>query len=415
MGALLSAARKRLFDAIDIAGVDSETCEILRYPKETIAVSIPLRRDDGSLDLIKGWRCRYSDALGPSKGGIRFHPSVNADEVQTLAFWMTIKCALIGLPFGGGKGGVRVDVGTLSPHERERLTRAYTQAVHTVIGPERDIPAPDMGTGEIEMAWIADAYGVATNGHARQVVTGKPVVLGGLAGRHGATGEGAMICLSSLAERLSLSDGERRLAIQGFGSGGRRFAERAEEQGWKVIAVADSSGTAFCGDGLSIEALSEAKRSDGSVAHAQGAERLDPDDVLSVDCDVLVPAALGGQIDAARARDLRCSAILEIANGPILPEADDVLIERGIEAIPDVLANAGGVFVSWLEWVHGRSQMPITPDEVASRLENRMTARSKAVADAASRHGVGLRRAAYALAAEKLSKAYCAKGAGAYR
>ena len=411
MGDMLTAARARLYDAAEATGIPTEFLESLSYPQETIAISLPLRRDDGSLDLVKAWRCRYSDALGPTKGGLRFHPSVSADEVQTLAFWMTVKCALAGLPFGGGKGGVQIDYRGLSPFERERLTRLFASSFAHIFGPDRDIPAPDVGTGETEMAWIAETYGKKHAAHTRHVVTGKPAVLGGLAGRKAATGDGAYIVLEALAEPLGVADSEKRIALQGFGSGGRQFARRAIENGWSLVAVADSSGTITRDDGLDLDALERAKDDKGSVTEAEGGEKRAGDDILFVDCDVLVPAALGGQITKDNVGDLKASAILEIANGPVLPEADTRLAERGIKVAPDILTNSGGVIVSWLEWVQGRTQTPFAPDEVAERLSARLRDRADAVRRTAEENDTDLRTAAYALAAERLVEA--AKGFGA--
>lgn len=405
MASLLSSARQRFFDALALADVPPESCEALKYPKETVAASIPLRRDDRSLMLLKAWRCRYSDHLGPTKGGLRFHPSANADEVQTLAFWMTMKCALARLPFGGAKGGVQVDYGALSTNEKEKLTRAYAHAFSRVIGPERDIPAPDVGTGAPEMTWIADAHAATDGRHARHVVTGKPEIVGGLGARPGATGDGALICLDALAEHLDLSDERRRIAVQGFGAGGRRFAEQAHRKGWTIVAIADSDGTAFNGDGLDVDRVSRTKDEGGGVADAEGAERLAAAEVLYTDCDVLVPAALGGQITAVNASAIECSVILEIANGPVLPEADVQLVEQGVQVIPDILANSGGVFASWLEWVQGRSQVPISNADARSRLKDRLGCTARRVCKTAGELGVDLRTAAYVEAARQLSRA----------
>lgn len=414
MGQQLSEARKRLFEAGELAGVDCELFDVLRYPRETVSVSLPLRRDDGTVTAVKCWRCRYSDHLGPTKGGLRFHLSVTADETQTLAFWMTVKCALMNLPYGGGKGGAQVDMKTLSAHERERLVRGWTAAYASVIGPDRDIPAPDVGTGEPEMAWIADAYGSIKGYHQRDVVTGKPPVLGGLPARSGATGDGAFIVLESLATALGLGEDERRVAVQGFGSGGRRFAFNAARNGWKVVAIADSGGTVRDPDGLSVDAVAEAKDETGEVSKTRGVKAEDSDAILSTDCDLLVPAALGGQITADNAGDLGCKAILEIANGPVLPEADETLRKNGVEVAPDILANAGGVFVSWLEWAHGRSAMPISERDAADRLRERMEDRAEAVARTARELDAPLRVAAYALAARRLAEAINAQGADQY-
>lgn len=414
MGELVSAARKRLFDAMKKAGVDSEACEVLKYPQETVAASIPLRRDDGSLELVKAWRCRYSALLGPTKGGIRYHPTTSADEVALLAFLMTVKCALMELPFGGGKGGIQIDPSSLSPHENERLTRSMTGAFRQVFGPDRDIPAPDMGTGPTEMAIIADSFSDGEGARRAHVVTGKPPVLGGLTGRTGATGDGAFIALETLAEAVGLTE-PGRIALQGYGSGGRRFARVAADAGWTIVAVADSRGTAFNADGLDLDALDEAKEAGEGVADAKGVEAREAEAVLETACDLLVPAALGGQIDEDMVGRLDCRAILEIANGPVVPSADQALREREIPVIPDLLANAGGVVVSWLEWVQGRTEMPLGEEEVRDRLTDRMTSRAKAVREEVGKLDCDLRTAAYALAGKRLAEALRASGAAAYR
>ncbi len=414
MSSVLSNARKRLFDAATLTGVSSDLFETLSLAHETVAAALPLRRDDGSLEMVRAWRCRYNDALGPTKGGVRFHPSVNADEVQALAFWMTIKCALLDLPFGGGKGGVQIDARELSPFERERLCRAFASQFAHIFGPDRDIPAPDMGTGPVEMAWIADTYGAVTGGHAAHVVTGKPVVLGGLEGRPAATGDGAFHALETLKSAIGLDDGQGRIAVQGFGAGGRRFATIAAQAGWRIVALADSSAMVFSGEGLDVTKAGRAKDEGGSVGDMDGAERCDAKDILKVECDLLVPAALGGQIVSDTVADLRCKALLEIANGPVSTDADEDLKKRSIEVIPDILANAGGVFVSWLEWVQGRTQLPFEAEEVSDRLKTRMTQKSRQVADTAQELETDLRTAAYALAARRLNSAICSKGAAPY-
>lgn len=413
MGEQLSDARGRLFDAAARADVTGELCELLSYPQETLAASIPLRRDDGSLSLLKAWRCRYDDLLGPTKGGLRFHPSTNADEVQTLAFWMTMKCAVMHLPYGGGKGGICVDYAELSLAERERLTRKFTQRFARTFGPARDIPAPDVGTGPREMAWIADTWGAEHNCHSPDVVTGKPPVAGGLEGRAPATGRGAFLVLEKLASAMGLGADDRRIAVQGYGSGGRHFVRFAHDAGWRIVAVADSGGTVVDPDGLDPDKLDEAKADGGSVTDLGGDTRA-ADAIFEVEADVLVPAALGGQIDRDRVAKLTCKAIVEIANGPVLPEADGPLREAGIAVAPDILANAGGVFASWLEWLSNRSGDPMPPDEVDARLKTRIEARAQAVQDAAREFDCDLRTAAYIEAARQLDRAITARGGGCF-
>jgi glutamate dehydrogenase (NADP+) len=414
MGDRLTALRARLIEAASAIGAPEALFEVQKYPRETIAVSLPLRRDDGALETVKAWRCRYDDTLGPTKGGIRIHLSVDGEEVRALAFLMTVKCALMGLPFGGAKGGIQADPRALSAAERERLARAYAERLAWVIGPERDIPAPDMGTGPMEMAWIADEWASIHSRHAGHVVTGKPPVLGGLAARDTATGVGAFHVMEALAGRLGLGDGQRRIAVQGYGNGGRAFARAAVAAGWRLVAVADSRGAAVSAAGLDLAALDAARAAGHSVAAAAGAAAAPAEAVLGAECDVLVPAALGGQIGAANAGRLNCRAIVEIANGPVSPDADAALRARGIPVAPDILANAGGVFVSWLEWRQGRSGVPVTETEAARLLAVAMHERAGAVIAMAGRLDTGLRRAAYAVAAERLAEGIRARGACAY-
>ena len=399
--------KARLEAAAEAMGVHRDVMAVLRYPKETLCVSLPVRLDDGSIETFKGFRCRYSDTRGPTKGGIRFHPSVDIDEVMALAFWMTMKTAVVDLPFGGAKGGVAVDVKRLTPAELERLSRAYVRGFAEMIDEHRDIPAPDMYTGGIVIAWMADEVATLKRRPMPAAITGKPLQLGGSRGRDTATGDGAFLCLDRLSQRLGFDSGAT-VAIQGYGNAARVFAGRAAAAGYRIIAVADSSGATCDPDGLDLEGLARHKDDAGSVAGF--ARDLDPDDLLTLDCDLLVPAALGGVIDACVAKELRCRAILEIANGPVTPDADDVLAERGIEVVPDILANAGGVIVSYHEWVQGKTGDYWPADAVRERLEVRLVAATEAVVERAERHDTGLRQGAYLLALERLCAAISATG-----
>ena len=401
----------RLEAAAEAMGVHQDVMEVLRYPKETLCVSLPVRLDDGSIETFKGFRCRYSDTRGPTKGGIRFHPSVDIDEVMALGFWMTMKTAVVDLPFGGAKGGVAVDVKRLSPAELERLSRAYVRGFAEMIDEHRDIPAPDMYTGGIVIAWMADEVATLKRRPMPAAITGKPLQLGGSRGRDTATGDGAFLCLDRLAQKLGLDAGAT-VAIQGYGNAARVFARRAAAAGYRIIAVADSQGATLDRDGLDVEALAAHKDEAGSVAGFAG--DLDPDQLLGLDCDLLVPAALGGVIDAGVAEELRCRAILEIANGPVTPDADEVLAGRGIEAVPDILANAGGVIVSYHEWVQGKTGDYWSAEDVRERLEARLVAATEAVVERADRYGTGLRQGAYLLALERLCAAISATGTATF-
>jgi len=399
--------KQRLEDAAKTLGVHDDVMAVLRYPKETLCVSLPVRLDDGSIRTFKGFRCRYSDVRGPTKGGIRFHPRVDIDEVMALAFWMTMKTAVIDLPYGGAKGGVAVDAKELSPQELERLARAYVRGFAEMIDEHRDIPAPDMYTGGIVIAWMADEINTLKRRPMPGAITGKPLQLGGSEGRDTATGDGAFICLEALADRLGLGEGAT-IAIQGFGNAARTFARNAVTAGYRVVAVSDSSGAAHDADGLDIEALARHKDEQGSVGGFAG--RLAADDLLTTDCDLLVPAALEGVIDEKVAKTLQAKAVLEIANGPTTPAADSVLAGRGIEVVPDILANAGGVAVSYVEWVQNKTGDYWPADEVRRRLEARMTAATRAVLDNATKQDCSLREATYILALQRLCAAISATG-----
>ena len=413
MGELLSAARERMYRAADALGLQDEIVEQLDYPRETLAFSIPLRRDDGSLKQLKGWRCRYDSTLGPTKGGIRFHPSVNEDEVQTLAFLMTMKCALMGLPFGGGKGGVSVDAGDLSVMEKERVARGYVRAAARILSPDRDVPAPDVATGEREMAWMVTEYSDLVGSIQPHAFTGKPVTLGGIEGRTPATGRGGLIALEAMRETLDLDgDDGLTLAIQGFGNAGSWFARAAVEAGHKVVAVSDSSGMVSDEDGLDIERLVAAKEENGSVAGYDDGETSDDGSaILGTECDVLVLAALGGVVaDESDVKKLGCKAILEIANRPILPAADEALRKAGIEVVPDILANGGGVTISHAEWVQGRQGLGWEADEVDDYLEDTMRDAAKKVRKLMEDEELDMRSAAYGVALGRLCAAIGATG-----
>jgi glutamate dehydrogenase (NADP+) len=403
--------KARLECAAEILGVHRDVMAVLSYPRETLCVSLPVRMDDGRIETFKGFRCRYSEVRGPTKGGIRFHPSVDIDEVMALAFWMTMKTAVVDLPYGGAKGGVAVDAKSLSPNELERVARGYVRAFAEMIDEHRDIPAPDMYTGGIVIAWMADEIATLKRRPMPGAITGKPLQLGGSLGRDTATGDGAFICLEALRDRLDLGDGAT-VAIQGYGNAARVFAERAAAAGLQVIAVSDSSGAAYDPDGLDLDGLGRHKDETGSVGGFKG--DLDPEDLLTTTCDLLVPAALDGVIDAAVAKKLRTKAILEIANGPVTPDADPVLAERGIEAIPDILANAGGVAVSYLEWVQNKTGDYWPAEEIEKRLRQRMETATRAVVEQAESRNTNLRAAAYILALQRLCNAISATGTQTY-
>ncbi len=413
MQAGLKAIHERMVRAAEHTDVHPEVLERLRHPIETLSVTLPLRRDDGTLVHLKSWRCRYSDLLGPTKGGVRFHQDVESTEVEALAFWMTMKCALLDLPFGGAKGGVKVDSCALSEMERERLSRAWMAAFVHFVGPKRDIPAPDMYTDAMVMSWMADEYARSKNRHEPSVITGKPIALGGSHGRSTATGDGAWIVVKSLGDRLGLDGGSARVAIQGFGNAGQIFARNAARAGHRVVAVSDSRGGIYRADGLDVDGLIEHK-STGSPVNRFDAQKdmrqLDNDELLAVDCDLLVPAALPNQITADNLGDIRATVIVELANGPVCPGADERLRARKIEIVPDILANAGGVTVSHMEWVQNRLGERWPAEAVRERLEARMEDAAKRVMTTADQKDLDLRTAAYVVALVRLCEAATARG-----
>ena len=413
MGKELTKARKRLTNAARFIDVDDILLDQLSYPKQTLSATLPVRMDDGSMRLFKAWRCRYNELLGPTKGGVRYHLDVCLDEVITMAFWMTCKCALADLPFGGAKGGVCVDISELSPYECERLTRAYARAFDILTDPNTDIPAPDINTGEQTMAWLADEIKVLRNRHVEAAVTGKPLAIGGVAGRTEATGEGALCVLEALADAFGLTERHHTVALQGFGNAGRNFARAAREAGFQITAVADASGGVICPDGKDLDKLeNHIEETGGASGFADGnnASAATNEEVLTSECDVLAPAAIANQIVEDNASDIRAKVILEIANGPTAVEADPILEEKGVKLIPDILANAGGVTVSYFEWVQNMRHLRQSRDEIMTDLRERIKHNAQSVLQTANKKEITLREAAYVKALERLQEASAARG-----
>jgi len=419
---LFNGALTRLDAAVKYLKLDPDTVERMKHPKAMNIVSIPVRRDDGSLTMFRGYRCRYDDTRGPAKGGIRYHPDVNADEVQTLAFWMTFKCAVVNIPFGGGKGGVRVNPKELSLLELERLSRGYMSALADVLGPDRDIPAPDVYTNQTIMGWMADQYHVITRQNLPGVITGKPIQLGGSEGRGDATGRGGFYCLQTLAEDLGVKPGST-IAIQGFGNAGYHFARLAQEAGYKVVAVSDSKGGIYKEDGLDIPSVYKVKHEEkelravyceGSVCEVVEHKSITNEELLELDVDVLVPAALENQITEKNAPNIKASVVLELANGPTSADADDILFEKGTVVIPDVLANAGGVTVSYFEWVQNRMGYYWKEPKVHEELKEIMEDAASAVNDVRKEHSIPMRIAAYVVAAGRVGAALEESGTREY-
>jgi glutamate dehydrogenase (NADP+) len=373
--------------------------------------------DDGTLRNFAGYRVRYDDTRGPTKGGIRFSPQVDADEVQSLAFWMTFKCAALGLPFGGAKGGVKVNPKELSQLELERLARGYVDGIADHMGPDRDIPAPDVATNELVMGWMTDEYSMITRRISPAAITGKPLSMGGSAGRSTATGDGAAFVierlLPNLRETIDLpdDDGDITVAVQGFGNAGTAIAARMAEAGLKVVAVSDSSAALYDGDGIDVERARELKASEGRLdAGDAGAEEIGAEELLALDVDLLIPSALEGAIDESNAGDVRAKAIFEVANGPVTPEADAELTEAGVVVAPDILVNAGGVTVSYFEWVQNRAGLYWEPDEVRERLKARMEREADRIWDLSRELDVTLRVAAYVHALRRIGEAVDDRG-----
>lgn len=353
-------------------GLDPELHERLRYPKRALIVTVPVRMDDGKVKTFTGYRVHHDTTLGPAKGGIRFHPEVSLGEVSALAMLMTWKCALMGLPYGGAKGGIRCDAPTLSSGEKERMTRRYTSEIINLIGPDKDIPAPDMYTNEQTMAWIMDTYSINVGHTVPSVVTGKPVSIGGSLGRNEATGRGVAYCVRRAVEFADLKMQSPTVVIQGFGNVGSIAARLLHDYGFKVVGVSDVFGGIYNPNGLDIPRLQAYVSEMGKVPDFAGGEQVSNTELLQLPCDVLVPAALGNQIHAGNASKLKCKIIVEGANGPTSPEADQLLHDKGVLVVPDVLANAGGVTVSYFEWVQGLMHLFWTEDEVNKRLETIM-------------------------------------------
>jgi len=411
ISSMLEQALTRLDDAARHLQLDQDVLEKLKYPRETTKTRLMIRMDDGSRKSFMAWRCRYDDTRGPTKGGIRFHPDATIDEVETLAFWMTFKCAVMNLPFGGGKGAVQVDPHRLSKAEMERLSRAYIQAFAGIVGPDRDIPAPDVYTNSMIMGWMADEYATIVGRVTPAVITGKPIALGGSLGRDDATARGGFYLLRHLENELGVGPGSR-VAIQGFGNAGSNMARLLNAAGYKIIAVSDSRAAVGAADGLNINALLEAKRTSGlqGLADTNGITALDPHAIAGVDCDILVPAAMENLIHRDNAGDVRAKVVLELANGPLTPEADDVLSANNVIVLPDILANAGGVTVSYFEWVQNRQGYYWTVSEIHDRLKAGMEAEGRAIWALSASRGISMRSAAYVHALQRLAEAIEAHG-----
>lgn len=384
--------------------------DTLKHPKRVLNVGIPILRDNGALAHFEGYRVHHNLSRGPGKGGVRYHPNVSMNEVMALSGWMTIKNAALNLPFGGAKGGIRVDPASLSTAELERLTRRYTSEIGFLIGPNKDIPAPDVGTDEQTMAWMMDTYSVNQGSTATGVVTGKPISLGGSLGRREATGRGVFVAAREAGLLQGVAIKNARVVVQGFGNVGSVAAHSFATAGAHVVAIQDASGSVANPAGIDVEAALAYVKAGGRLAAMPGVEAISADDFWLVPSDYLVPAALEGQIDAALAERLDTRIIVEGANGPTLPEADDVFAARGITVVPDVIANAGGVTVSYFEWVQDFSSFFWSEQEIHARLETIMSAAFHAVAELAAERKVSLRTAAFIIACTRVLAARDRRG-----
>ena len=404
------AAEARFDEAAARLGLDNGLAKILRTPSKEITVYIPVQLDDGRLEVFIGYRVQHSIARGPAKGGIRYAPDVTLDEIRALAAWMTWKCAVVNIPFGGAKGGVVCDPSVLSEAELERITRRYTAELLPFLGPEIDVPAPDMNTDEQVMAWIMDTYSMHVRQTTTAVVTGKPLDLGGSRGRREATGRGCMIVCNEALKRFGMDPRSTRVVIQGFGNVGGMAAKLMAEAGYKIIAVIEIDGAVYNPKGLDIPALLAHRKHTGSILDFPGGENMDRDEAMYLECEILLPAAKENVITSRNAERIRARIICEGANGPTTPVADQILAEKGVFVIPDILANAGGVTVSYFEWVQDRQGYFWNEDLINTRLEEIMVNSFRDVTAYADKHGVNNRIAAYMLALDRVAFAIKLRG-----
>ncbi len=406
----LDAALTQFDYATEYLGLEPDLRAVLRVPQREFTVNFPVKMDDGSVKVFSGYRVQHNVARGPAKGGLRFHPQTDLDDVRALAMWMTWKCALVDVPFGGAKGGVTCDPTSMSGKELEGLTRRFTTEIEQIIGPESDIPAPDVGTNAQVMAWIMDTVSMHKGYSVPGVVTGKPLSIGGSVGRSDATGQGIVYTIDHAARRIGLDMAGASVAVQGFGNVGEATARLLHEVGAKVVAITDVGGGAYDPEGLDIPDLARRFRAYGTVAGSPGTQPIDNETLFGLDVDVLVLAALDGQITARNAGRIRATILAEGANGPTEPSADPILQENGVIVIPDILCNAGGVIVSYFEWTQNRSALAWTREEVNERLRRQILSAADAVWHRAAADGIPPRLAAHAIAVERVATATRLRG-----
>ena len=403
-------AKSQLRRVGEVFGLDPNLIRVLSQCKKAVEVSIPVQMDDGSIEVFMGYRVTHNIARGPSKGGIRYHPAVTRDEVKALSMWMTWKCALMGLPFGGAKGGVVCDPKRLSVKELERMTRRYTSEIINDIGPERDIPAPDVGTDGRVMAWIFDTYSMNKGHSVLGVVTGKPLSVGGSLGREEATARGALYCIQAVSVKQGQRISEYSVAIQGFGNVGAHLARLLHLEGAKVVAVSDSQSGVHNPDGIDVPSALAHKQERGTLAGLANAEAITNEELLEIECDILAPCALEQVITEENADRIKAGVICEGANGPVTPAADVILEDRGVLVLPDVLANAGGVVVSYFEWVQGLQEYFWKEYEVNAKLNDIVVRAFEETWSARERFGTSMRTAAYGLAVQRVAEATTTRG-----
>ena len=402
---LLKEAQKALRDAFDHVPMSLETWDRLQYPHQTLEVSIPMRHDDGTLKIYQAYRCQYDTTLGPTKGGIRYHPTVDKDTIQALAFWMTFKCAALNIPYGGAKGGVRVDPDQLSPMEIERLSRAYIDAFHNFIGPDTDILAPDIGTDEKVMGWMYAQYRQIKGGNPRSVITGKPIPLGGISERKSATGYGGFYVLEEILKNvqtlLRKTKKDITIGIQGFGKAGSWFAEKCYQERYKVVATCNKYGGIYDPNGIEVDRTINYLKM--SKEQSWGIDKnLTNEELLSLDVDILVPAAIENVITINNVNNIKAKIILELANGPITYEANQILNNKNIVIIPSILANAGGVVVSYMEWLKNKHIEEWIPYSVEDRLKQTMLNATSIIIKVSQKYNTTLRTAAYIVALQRI-------------